>query len=113
MYEIKLNTLNFTDEVLFAGMPVLVEFWAPWCSACRQLAPIVERIAEENPGRLKVGRVNVDEEPMLAARYGVRGVPKLVLFEGGKVIGSAVGLQSRKRIEEELLSLVRKERRPA
>lgn len=104
---------EFIDKVIFSELPVLVEFWAPWCSACRMLAPVVKRVAAENSGRCRVYAVNVEEEAMLAARYAVRSVPKLLLFENGKVIGSTAGFQTERKIEEKLLGLLGKSESPA
>lgn len=104
---------EFIDKVVFSELPVLVEFWAPWCSACRMLAPVVKRVAAENSGRCRVYAVNVEEEAMLAARYAVRSVPKLLLFENGKVIGSTTGFQTERKIEEKLLGLLGKSESPA
>ena len=93
---------SFDREVLGSSKPVLVEFGATWCPPCRALAPIVHAIAEERTGRLEVGEVNVDDSPSLAARFGVRGVPTLVVFAGGKECARHVGVASRARIAEML-----------
>lgn len=88
------STDAFEREVLEAEAPVLVDFYAPWCGPCRRLAPVLEEIAAEYAGRLEVLKVNVDEEPHLAARFGIQGVPTLLLFEHGMVVDEIVGLAS-------------------
>ena len=90
------NTLNFTDaewdkEVLQSDKPVLVDFWAVWCGPCRQIAPLVDQLADENLGKVKVGKLNVDENGQTAMRYQVRGIPTLLLFKGGELVGTRVG----------------------
>ncbi len=98
MTALKLTQDNFEQEVLKADKPVLVDFWAPWCGPCRMVSPIVEEIAEEVAGRAKVGKVNVDEEPELAARYGVMSIPTLIVVKDGKVVSSTVGAQPKQAI---------------
>ena len=98
MTALKLTQDNFEQEVLKADKPVLVDFWAPWCGPCRMVSPIVEEIAGEVAGRAKVGKVNVDEEPELAARYGVMSSPTLIVVKDGKVVSSTVGAQPKQAI---------------
>jgi len=90
------NTLTFTDEgwdkeVLNSEIPVLVDFWAEWCGPCRMMSPTVDAVAEDYAGRVKVGKLNVDENNATGMRYNVRGIPTLLLFKGGKVIEQKVG----------------------
>jgi len=90
------NTQEFTDasfdqDVLNSEVPVLVDFWAEWCGPCKMIAPTVEHIASEYSGKVKVGKVNVDDNSAIAARYGIRGIPTLLLFKGGKVVDQRVG----------------------
>ncbi len=91
MAEIKLTGDNFDTEVLESDIPVLVDFWAPWCNPCKMMGPVVEKIAKEYDGQIKVGKVNVDEEGDLAARYGVQSIPMFALFKGGKIVNKQVG----------------------
>ncbi|MCX6599882.1 MAG: thioredoxin [Acidobacteria bacterium] len=90
------NTVNFTDgafdaDVLNAETPVLVDFWAEWCGPCRMLGPTVDAVADDYAGKVKVGKLNVDENQQTASRYGIRGIPALLLFKGGKPVGQIVG----------------------
>lgn len=100
MAEVKLTKDNFQQEVTESTLPVLVDFWAEWCGPCRMLGPTVSKIAEEYEGRVKVGKVNVDEESELAARFGIAGIPALILFNGGKAVDTLVGLRPKESIEE-------------
>ena len=90
MSVIHINKSNFQNEVLNSEKPVLLDFWAPWCGPCRMVSPVVDEIASER-GDIKVGKVNVDEQPELAAQFGVMSIPTLLVFKGGKLVNQAVG----------------------
>jgi thioredoxin 1 len=96
---------NFEDEVLDADEPVLVDFWATWCGPCRQIAPIVEDLADEFEGRAKVGKVDVDENPQTAQEYGVRSIPSLLFFKDGEVQETMIGASGKKALKDQLESL--------
>jgi len=87
------NNDNFKAEVEDSTLPVLVDFWAPWCGPCKTIGPIIEELAGEFAGKVKVGKVNVDNNQDLAAKFGIRGIPTVMLFKGGASINSFVGLR--------------------
>jgi thioredoxin 1 len=91
---------NFDQEVLQSNQPVLVDFWAPWCGPCRQIAPVIEQLAGENAGSIKVGKLNVDVAPNAAQSYGVSSIPTLMLFKNGEVVERLVGVQPKSRLQE-------------
>jgi thioredoxin 1 len=95
---------NFDSEVLNADGPVLVDFWAPWCGPCRQIAPVIEQLAGENAGSIKIGKLNVDNAPNSAQSYGVSSIPTLMIFKGGEVVERFVGVQPKSRLQEAINS---------
>jgi thioredoxin 1 len=88
---IELNNANFEDEVLKCSLPVMVDFWAPWCGPCRMIAPITEKLAEEYEGRLKLCKLNMDENPQTASKYQVRSIPQILFFKDGEVVDEITG----------------------
>jgi thioredoxin 1 len=95
---VHVNDKNFSEEVLKAALPVLVDFWATWCGPCRSISPMVEALAKEFSGRVKVAKLNVDENPATPGQYGVRGIPTLILFKEGKILDQMVGAVPKARL---------------
>ncbi len=102
MNEIIITKENFESEVLSADTRVLVDFWATWCGPCKMIAPVIEEIAGEFDGKLKVGKVNVDSEPELSIKYGVVSIPTILLFENGQVVSKAIGYHTKEQLIEAL-----------
>jgi thioredoxin 1 len=89
---------NFTNEVLQNPLPVIIDFWAVWCGPCKMLTPVIEEIAGEMAGKVTVGKLNVDDNPKIAARYGVSGIPTLLFIKDGQVIDQHIGLLTKKQL---------------
>ncbi len=99
MNEITVTSSNFQAEVLNSDTPVLVDFWATWCGPCKMLSPIIDQIAEEKAGVLKVGKVNVDEEPLLAGQFRISAIPTVIMFKGGQAIDQFMGYMPKDQVE--------------
>jgi thioredoxin 1 len=91
---------NFDDTVLKSGGPVLVDFWADWCGPCKRIAPTIDALATEYNGKVTIGKLNVDENPKIAEKFQVRGIPTLLLFKGGQVVESVVGLAQKDELKK-------------
>jgi thioredoxin 1 len=106
MKPVELNETNFEQEVLKASTPVLVDFWAVWCGPCKMIAPIVDELAVEYEGKLKIGKVDVDHHQQIAMQYGIRSIPTLLVFKSGKVVEQIIGAAPKKSLVEKLLKHV-------
>ena len=102
MSEVTITTQNYEQEVLQSELPVLVDFWATWCGPCKMLAPVVEQIADEYKGVIKVGKVNVDEEQALAMQFGIMSIPTVILFENGQAVKALMGFRTKDQLLSEL-----------
>ncbi len=97
---------DFKKEVLEAGIPALVDFWATWCGPCQVMGPVVDAVAEENEGKIKVLKMNVDENPFTPGQYGVRGIPTLILFNKGEIVDRIVGAQPKGSVDNLLKKVI-------
>lgn len=102
MHPTEFTDANFQQEVLNSEVPVLVDFWAIWCGPCKMIAPYVEEIAGEYDGRIKVGKVDVDNNPQISMTYGIRSIPTLLVFKGGKVVDQIIGAVPKNTIVQKL-----------
>jgi thioredoxin 1 len=103
MMPMELNESNFDKEVLKSDLPVLIDFWAIWCGPCKMIAPIVDDLAKEYDGKIKIGKVDVDNNQHIAMQYGIRSIPTLLVFKGGKVVEEIKGAAPKKVLVEKLL----------
>jgi thioredoxin 1 len=102
MHPIELTDANFEQEVLHSDVPVLIDFWAVWCGPCKMIAPYVEQIAGEYQGKVKVGKLDVDNNPQVSMQYGIRSIPTLLIFRDGKIADQIIGAVPKKTITEKL-----------
>ncbi|MEK6777287.1 MAG: thioredoxin [bacterium] len=103
---IVLNDQNFQDEIKASQVPVLVDFWAEWCAPCRMIAPILDEIAEEHAGKLKIAKLNVDQNRSIAAQYGVMSIPTLIIFKDGEMVEQMIGAQPKENLLKILKSVI-------
>ena len=106
MSSVNVSDADFENEVLKSDEPVMVDFWAEWCGPCKALSPIVDEVANEVSGKMKVVKVNIDENPNAPTKYGVRGIPTLMVFKGGELVDTKVGGMSKAQLNEWLDSVV-------
>jgi thioredoxin 1 len=102
MSPIEITAENFETEVMNAGVPVLIDLWAAWCGPCRMVGPIVEEIASDYEGRLKVGKIDVDAQPELASAFGVQSIPTILLLKDGQIVSGAIGARAKPQLVEAL-----------
>ncbi|CAM1630098.1 thioredoxin [Bartonella sp. B10834G6] len=100
MSTVKVDTSNFENDVLKSAEPVVVDFWAEWCGPCKMIAPSLEEIATELQGKVKVAKINIDENPELATQFGVRSIPTLLLFNNGEIVSNMVGAAPKSRLSD-------------
>jgi thioredoxin 1 len=103
---VTLSAANFEAEVTQSPLPVLVDFWAEWCGPCKMIAPVLDQLADEKIGKVKIAKLNVDDSPELATRFGIRAIPTLLVFHGGAVKEQMVGMIGKKDIEKKLAAYV-------
>lgn len=96
---IKITSKNFSEEVENSDVPVLIDFWAPWCGPCKMLTPIIEELAEEYDGKAKIGKFNTDDNPQFVSKFGIRGIPTLIFFNNGKEVKRLVGVSKKTQIK--------------
>ena len=102
----QISDTSFDSEVLKADLPVLIDFWAPWCGPCKAIAPVLEELSKEYAGKLKVVKMNVDDNPQTPSKYGVRGIPNLILFKGGEVKEQIVGAVPKAHLVKAITAVV-------
>ncbi|MBI4351663.1 MAG: thioredoxin [Elusimicrobia bacterium] len=104
--DIQVNDANFDQEVIQSGLPVLVDFWAPWCGPCRMLGPVIDELAKDYAGKVKVCKLNTDEAQDTAGKYQISAIPTILLFKGGKLAQQLVGLQPKEELKRQLDALI-------
>jgi len=104
--EIEITDANFDNEVIKSSKPVMLDVWAPWCGPCRMLGPVVEELANEYSGKVKVGKLNTDDNSATASKYNVSAIPTILFFKGGKVMNQVVGVQSKADLKKHLDELI-------
>ena len=102
MHPVEITDANFEQEVIKSEIPVLLDFWAVWCGPCKMIAPFVAEISDEYEGRVKVGKVDVDNNPQISMQYGIRSIPTLLVFKGGKIVDQIIGAVPKKSITAKL-----------
>ena len=103
---VEINDANFEQEVLKSDMPVLVDFWAEWCAPCRIIEPLVDELAQQYSGKVKIGKIDVDQNPQSSMNYGIRSIPTLLFFKEGKAVDQLLGAVPKKQIEEKITELI-------
>lgn len=106
---ISLNEQSWKNEVTDSELPAIVDFWAEWCAPCRMMAPILEEISKEYEGKIKVGKLNVDENPTVAGEYRVMGIPTLLFFRSGKLVDKVVGVVPKKALQDKIETIIKEE----
>jgi thioredoxin 1 len=99
---VHLTQKNFNEEVMKSTLPVLVDFWAEWCAPCKRIAPIIDEVAKEYSGKIKVAKLNVDEAANVASKYGIMSIPTVIIFKDGKAVDQVVGLLSKPQLKEKI-----------
>lgn len=105
---VEVNENNFTKEIMKSETPVIVDFWAAWCGPCRMLAPVFEELSKDYEGKLKFAKVNVEDEALLANKFGVRGIPNLKIFNKGKIVGEIVGFKPKEGLKVDIDAILSK-----
>ncbi len=106
MAEVTLSESNWEEEVIKSNIPMIVDFWATWCAPCRMISPIIEEISNEYEGKIKVGKLNVDENSSIAGKYHIMGIPTILFFKNGNIMDQTVGAVSRKILEEKVKNIL-------